>query len=99
GSEYTLDHRQKKRLKRQKSVTAGLRGTNLLLGREGVPAVIDYTEIIGADRIIHLLYEGKELTAVERYNGEELQMDRGAQVYVKADSRYLHLFDSEGNRL
>ncbi|MBQ1468467.1 MAG: ABC transporter ATP-binding protein [Solobacterium sp.] len=99
GAEYSLDHRQKKRLKRQKSVTAGLRGTNLLLGTEGVPAVIDYTEIIGADKITHLLYEEKELTVVERYNGEELQMNRGAQVYVKADSRYLHLFDSEGNRL
>ena len=99
GTEYTLDRRQKKRLKNQKTVTVGVRGTNLLLGEEGVPALVDYTEIIGPDRIIHLDYEGKELVAVERYGGEEVQINRGAQVYIKADNRYLHVFDSEGNRL
>ena len=100
GAYYTLNNDQKRKLGKKKTVTAGIRGSHLHIGEEGEKAVVEYTEMIEADLIIHASLNEEKIVITERAKGEEVMpYVRGQEINVKADGKYLYLFDEEGKRI
>lgn len=100
GKEYKLAPEQRKKLKNNKCVDVGIRGVNISIAKEGLPAVIDYVELIEADQIIHLTCENKKITVVERINNTQgFNYFKDQEVKIVPDLNRIHLFDKEGNRI
>ena len=79
---------------------AGIRGTNIAVSGQGVPAEVTYVEQIEADLYIHLLLGGEELIAVEKIiSNDALRYYRGQKVFLTFDTDRIHLFDGAGNRI
>ncbi len=97
---YQLTTSQKKDLKKKDRIDVGIRAVNISIEKEGIEATIEYTEIIEADLIIHLLIDDKKCTVVEKMNSEDsFRYVRGDKVRLKFDQDRFHLFDEEGNRI
>ena len=75
----------------------GLRPVHLLLSDAGASATVRYTELLGAECIVHLDYKGWELTAVTEQGGAGLV--RGQSVFLAAQPGKLHFFRADGTRL
>jgi multiple sugar transport system ATP-binding protein len=100
GNELRLNAEQLHKLNGDRAVEAGIRGTNISISANGVPAVVSYVEQIEADLYIHLLLQGEELVAVEKIvSNDALKYNRGHKVYLTFDTDRIHLFDGEGKRL
>ena len=100
GETYKLSQQQQKKLKKNARIDAGIRGTNISIGNEGVPATVDYVELIEADQIVHLTCKGQEITVVEKANDAQgINYFKGQEVKILPDIQKIHLFDQEGNRI
>lgn len=97
---YQLTSSQKKNLKKKDRIDVGIRAVNISIEKEGIEATIEYTEIIEADLIIHLLIKDKKCTVVEKMNdNDSFRYVRGDKARLKFDQDRFHLFDEEGNRI
>ena len=100
GNDLKLDPGQLRKLNGDLSVDAGIRGTNIAVSGQGVPAEVTYVEQIEADLYIHLLLGGEELIAVEKIiSNDALRYYRGQKVFLTFDTDRIHLFDGAGNRI
>ncbi len=100
GQTYELTEKQQKRLGKAKTLDAGIRGTNLAVSDLGVDAIIEYTEMIEADLIVHAKAEEKEIILVEKMNGSnEMKYMRGQPIRIAFDPKYFHLFNQNGERI
>jgi len=96
--ELSLTAQQKKQLNKGK-LTAGIRPIDLHLGRDGVAAVIEYTELANTDLLIHLDLDGRKLTALEKAKEDQFRYFKGEEVKVSFEKQDLHFFNEEGNRI
>ena len=96
--ELSLTAQQKKQLNKGK-LTAGIRPIDLHLGRDGVTAVIEYTELANTDLLIHLDLDGRKLTALEKAKEDQFRYFKGEEVKVSFEKQDLHFFNEEGNRI
>ena len=100
GNKHQLTPSQKKNLKKRNMIDVGIRGVNISVEKEGVEALIEYTEVIEADLIIHLLINDHKCIAVEKINNtDSFRYVRGDKVRIRFDEDKFHLFDEEGNRI
>ena len=100
GEEYRLTAEQKKKMKKNTCIDAGIRATNITIGKKGVPATVDYVELIEADQIVHLTCDGQEITVVEKAgDAQGISYLKGQDVKIYPDLEKIHLFDQEGNRI
>ena len=100
GQTYELTNKQLKQLGKEKVLDLGIRGTNIEIADRGVEAIIEYTEMIEADLIIHAIAEEKEVILIEKMNGNnEMKYMRGQPIRIAFDPKYFHLFNKEGNRI
>ena len=100
GNRYQLTSSQKKNLKKKNMIDVGIRGVNITVEKEGVEAVIEYTEVIEADLIIHLLIDDKRCIVVKKINDtDSFRFVKGDEVKIKFDQDRFHLFDKDGNRI
>ena len=100
GETYQLSPEQKKKIKKNGQIDVGIRGTNISIGKTGVPAAVDYVELIEADQIVHLTCEGQEITVVEKVNDSQgISYFKGQEVKILPEIKKIHLFDQEGNRI
>ncbi len=100
GKQYQLTPSQKKHLGKEKKVTVGIRGSNIHAGKEGIEAVVDYTEVIEADQIIHAKIDDQRFVIAERYKEDkETRYLQGQKIYVTFDEDCFHLFDENGDRI
>ena len=100
GHKYQLSAAQKKNLKKKNRIDVGIRGVNIAIDKEGVEAVIEYTEVIEADLIIHLMIDDVKCIAVEKMNdADSFRYVKGDKVRLRFDQDRFHLFDEEGNRI
>ena len=99
-NKYQLTPSQKKNLKKKDRIDVGIRGVNIKIEKEGVEAVVEYTEIIEADLIIHLMIDDKKCIVVEKMNdSDSFRYVRGDKVKIRFDQESFHLFDEDGNRI
>ena len=96
--ELSLTAQQKKQLNKGK-LTAGIRPIDLHLGRDGVTAVIEYTELANTDLLIHLDLDGRKLTALEKAKEDQFRYFKGEEVKISFEKQDLHFFNEEGNRI
>lgn len=96
--ELSLTAQQKKQLNKGK-LTVGIRPIDLHLGRDGVTAVIEYTELANTDLLIHLDLDGRKLTALEKAKEDQFRYFKGEEVKVSFEKQDLHFFNEEGNRI
>jgi multiple sugar transport system ATP-binding protein len=96
--ELSLNAQQKKQLNKGK-LTVGIRPIDLHLGRDGVTAVIEYTELANTDLLIHLDLDGRKLTALEKTKEDQFRYFKGEEVKVSFEKQDLHFFNEEGNRI
>ena len=97
---YPLDHKQKKALGKQKTVTVGIRGSNIHIDDDGVEAEVEYAEVIEADLIIHVKKDDRSVVIAERYKpDQQIPYLRGQKVCFRFDEDAFHLFDEEGERV
>ena len=96
--ELSLTAQQKKQLNKGK-LTVGIRPIDLHLGRDGVKAVIEYTELANTDLLIHLDLDGRKLTALEKAKEDQFRYFKGEEVKVSFEKQDLHFFNEEGNRI
>ncbi len=100
GQTYELTNKQLKQLGKEKVLDLGIRGTNIEIADRGVEAIIEYTEMIETDLIIHAIAEEKEVILIEKMNGNnEMKYMRGQPIRIAFDPKYFHLFNKEGNRI
>lgn len=100
GKEYKLSPEQRKKIKNNKHVDVGIRGVNIAIAKEGIPAIVEYVELIEADQIIHLICEDKKITVVEKMNSDQgFTYFKDQEVKIIPDIKTIHLFDLEGKRI
>ena len=100
GASYRLTGAERKHLGKEKTITVGIRGTNIAIGNKGEKARITMIEPIEADLIIHAEENGNPFTITERMREDySIPYFKDQEILVEADSRYFHLFDKEGKRL
>ena len=97
GERFELSAAQREALGGETKLTAGLRPVHLLLADSGAAATVRYTELLGAECVVHLDYKGWELTAVTEQGGGSLV--RGQSVFLAAQPGKLHFFRSDGQRI
>ena len=97
---YKLTRQQLKALNKNEKITVGIRGTNIEITPSGIPAVIEYTEMIESDLIIHLKAGETSLTAVEKIsNPDQISYFRDQEVCLTLDQDYFHIFNQDGERI
>ena len=96
---FTLGNRERKALRKHRSVTLAIRGTNITIEKEGIEAIIDYVETIEADLLIHAKIYDTPIIIVEKADGKEGRYMRGQTIYLNFDERQFHFFDEEGERI
>ncbi|MBQ6559945.1 MAG: ABC transporter ATP-binding protein [Erysipelotrichaceae bacterium] len=100
GQTYELTDKQQKQLGKEKCIDVGIRGTNLAIADKGVDAIIEYTEMIEADLIIHAKADDQEIIIVEKMDGNnEMKYMRGQEIRISFDPMYFHLFNKKGDRI
>ncbi|MBQ5551970.1 MAG: ABC transporter ATP-binding protein, partial [Erysipelotrichaceae bacterium] len=90
--ELSLTAQQKKQLNKGK-LPAGIRPIDLHLERDGVKAVIEYTELANTDLLIHLELDGRKLTALEKAKEDQFRYFKGEEIKVSFEKEDLHLFN------
>ena len=97
GKRWELTAAQRAALGGETTLTAGLRPVHLRLSDAGEPATVRFAEHLGAECVVHLDCDGRELTAVTEESGGNLL--RGQGVFLMAQPGRLHFFRSDGERL
>lgn len=100
GERYALNASQKKKCRDGDLVDVGIRGTNIRIGNEGAKAMVEYSEIVEPDQIVHLILEGCRLTVVEKTStSDNMTYLKGDSVMIRPDPDRIYLFDKDGNRI
>ena len=100
GERFKLTRQQSKALRKNEKITVGIRGTNIEIASEGIPAVIEYPEMIESDLIIHLKVGETSLTAVEKIsNPDQIRYFRDQEVHIRLDQDYFHIFNEDEERI
>ena len=97
GKTFDLDSKQ---LGKERTIDVGIRGTNVMITNEGIPAVIEFIEMIEADLIIHAKTEDQEVIAVEKMSSSsEIKYFNGQEIHLSFDQKHFHLFNKKGERI
>ncbi len=100
GNELRLSPEQLRSLNGDLEVSAGIRGANISITKQGLPAQVSYVEQIESDLYIHLSMQGEEIIAVEKsVRDNSMKYHRGQKVFLTFDSDRIHLFDGSGKRI
>jgi hypothetical protein len=100
GERFKLTRQQSKALRKNEKITVGIRGTNIEIAPEGIPAVVEYPEMIESDLIIHLKVGETSLTAVEKIsNPDQIRYFRDQEVHIRLDQDYFHIFNEDEERI
>lgn len=78
-----------------RNVSVGIRPVNIEIGRGGHPAVVEYTEPLGSETVVHLNVRGQKLTAVLPEEQEAPGVTRGQEVSIQLDPSRFYLFPKE----
>ena len=100
GQKAALSDAQNKALKaagiKSRDVTAGIRPVHLTIGNEGIPAVVDVSELMGSELHLHMTAGHQDVVAVvSTTNLDVNSYPRHAEVKFSFDPRLVHLFDPE----
>lgn len=80
---------------KEKYVDVGIRPTNIRLSQNGTQAIVEYTETIGADLVVHLRTEEEELCATEKIVSEDvIKYNPGDYVDIHFDIENIFLFNT-----
>ncbi len=74
----------------------GIRPVHITLGDSGTAAVIDYTEQLGSETVLHLKAQNRSFTVVTE---TQLTYRRGQEVYIQLNPKRFHFFDENGMRI
>ena len=100
GSTIQLDKNQMKKLSRNRTVDVGIRGYDIAITSEGYPAKIEYCEPVESELLIHVKVDDKSIIVVEKADETgNIRYFRDQDVFLKADTERLHIFDQDGNRI
>ena len=100
GKEFVLPE-EKQVLLREKDVQsgkviAGVRPVHLTLSDDGIPAVVDVSEMMGSEMHLHMNVEGNDVVAVVPVTGLGTELIGNHEaVRFTMNPRLIHLFDSE----
>ena len=98
GRRVTLSAAQLAALGGEETVTAGLRPVHLLLSDDGAAsASVRHVETLGAECVVHLDCDGRELTAVTEQGAGQLV--RSQRVRLSLLTEKLHFFRADGERI
>ncbi len=100
GNKLKLNSEQTEKMNGDHYIDAGIRGTNIAIREQGVPAQVEYVEQIEADIFIHLSVQGEQVVAIERSGSDDLmRYQRGQDVFLDFDTDRIHLFNISGTRI
>ena len=79
-----------------RTVTVGVRPVHIMLGGEGIGALVDVSELMGSELHLHLDANGKDVVAVvQTANIDPTAFARHTAVQFAFEPRLAHLFDPE----
>ena len=79
-----------------RTVTVGVRPVHIMLGGEGIGALVDVSELMGSELHLHLDANGKDVVAVvQTSNIDPTAFARHTAVQFAFEPRLAHLFDPE----
>ena len=82
-----------------RSVTAGVRPVHIALGKSGIPAEVDVSELMGSELHLHLAANGQDVVAViPTANIDPMAYARHTAVKFGFDAKLVHLFDSDSEK-
>lgn len=85
---------------KQGKVSIGIRPINIVRSNNGVDAVVDYSEQIESDVVIHVQCDGKEICLVEKANKDLSNLlSPGLNIKIDFQEDMAHIFDKDGNRV
>ncbi len=100
GQTVQLDKAQMKKLGRNHTVDVGIRGYDISIASEGYPAKIEYCEPVESELLIHIKADDKSIIVVEKADeAGNIRYFRDQDVFLKADTERLHIFDQDGDRV
>ena len=73
----------------------GVRPVHMRLEEDGLPARVDYAEPAGKEVVVHLSTGDTPLTLVTPSSEPPSRLMRQAQVHVRMQPKYFHIFDAE----
>ncbi len=87
-------------LRKRDTVTVAIRPVRIQKAADGIHAVFDYMENIGADSYLHARMGDREILSVQKTSDLGLlQIYRGADVYFRLDTEDLYYFDEKDMRI
>ena len=100
GKRYVLSDEQQAALKAKQTqsmaVTAGVRPVHMLLGSEGIDAVVDVSEMMGSELHLHMNAGDQSIVAVvPTMNTEVSSISHKSAVKFDFAPSFIHLFDKE----
>lgn len=98
GGSWPLTERQGAALSEAdagRAVRLGVRPVHMQLDETGLPAEVDYAEPAGKEVVVHLTAGDTPLTLVVPSSEQPARLLRRAQVHLKMQPKYFHLFDAE----
>ena len=78
-----------------RNVSVGIRPVNIEIGRGGFHAVVEYTEPLGSETVVHLNAHGQKLTAVLPEEQANPSLARGQKVTIQLDPNRFYVFPEE----
>lgn len=98
GGSWPLSPQQSGRLSsgdEGRAVRLGVRPVHMRLEEDGLPARVDYAEPAGKEVVVHLSTGDTPLTLVAPSSEPPSRLMRQAQVHVRMQPKYFHIFDAE----
>ena len=99
GMRYEPQGAQKKKLQKLKKVCAGIRSSDIRIQKGGIPAPVEYCEMIEDKRIVHVRIEDREISVIEHVGDSAMPYLHGEEIGIIPDLGTLQLFDEDGERL
>ena len=99
GMRYEPQGAQKKKLQKLKIVCAGIRSSDIRIQKGGIPAPVEYCEMIEDKRIVHVRIEDREISVIEHVGDSAMPYLHGEEIGIIPDLGTLQLFDEDGERL
>lgn len=94
GVESGLSKEKAAMLAGRKSVTVGIRPVHIVPAQDGIQAIVQYAEVIGAEHHLHLNVADTELIAVTPYSPRD-EVRSGSTVRIKLNPNKFHFFDND----
>jgi ABC-type sugar transport system ATPase subunit len=81
----------------RRRITAGIRPEDIKLGKGGLTATVESTELLGDTTLVHLTV-GPQQTRLTSKIRDRVSLQTGASVGIELDRDRLHWFDTETER-